>query len=94
VAHMEETINVYKILVRKHEGKMPFLISNCKREVVYMSRVGVYLVTIKKGFGFDDWIFCTLYFHTTRDYRQLQCCLCSTHFTVHRYTRTRILILH
>jgi hypothetical protein len=27
-------------------------------------------VTYKTGFGFDDWIYCTLYIHTVRDYRQ------------------------
>jgi hypothetical protein len=27
-------------------------------------------VTYKKGFGLDDWIYCTLYVHTVRDYRQ------------------------
>jgi hypothetical protein len=32
-----------------------------------LSRVGV---TYKRGFGLDDWIYCTLYIHTTRDYRQ------------------------
>jgi hypothetical protein len=32
-----------------------------------LSRV---LVTYNTGFGSDDWIYCTLYIHTTRDYRQ------------------------
>jgi hypothetical protein len=32
-----------------------------------LSRVGV---TYKTGSGLDDWIYCTLYIHTTRDYRQ------------------------
>jgi hypothetical protein len=27
-------------------------------------------VSIKSGFGLDDWIYCTLYIHITRDYRQ------------------------
>jgi hypothetical protein len=27
-------------------------------------------VTYKTGFGLDDWIYCTLYSHTTRYYRQ------------------------
>jgi hypothetical protein len=27
-------------------------------------------VTCKTGFGLDDWIYCTLYTHTVRDYRQ------------------------
>jgi hypothetical protein len=27
-------------------------------------------VICKTGFGLDDWIYCTLYIHTTRDYRQ------------------------
>jgi hypothetical protein len=32
-----------------------------------LSRVGV---TYKTGFGLDDWIYCTLYNNTARDYRQ------------------------
>jgi hypothetical protein len=43
-------------------------------------------VTYKMGFGLDDWIYCTLYIHTTRNYRQLQHYRSSTHFAVHRYT--------
>jgi hypothetical protein len=27
-------------------------------------------MTYKTGFGLDDWIYCTLYIHTTQDYRQ------------------------
>jgi hypothetical protein len=27
-------------------------------------------VTYRRGFGLDDWIYCTLYVHTTHDYRQ------------------------
>jgi hypothetical protein len=27
-------------------------------------------VTYETGYGLDDWIYCTLYIHTTRDYRQ------------------------
>jgi hypothetical protein len=27
-------------------------------------------VAYKMGFGLDGWIYCTLYIHTTRDYRQ------------------------
>jgi hypothetical protein len=40
----------------------------------YSPRVGLMLprvgVTYKKGFGLDDWIYCTIYIHTVRDYRQ------------------------
>jgi hypothetical protein len=32
-----------------------------------LSRVGV---NYKIEFGLDDWIYCTLYIHTLRDYRQ------------------------
>jgi hypothetical protein len=32
-----------------------------------MSHVGV---TYRWGFGLDDWIYCTLHIHTTRNYRQ------------------------
>jgi hypothetical protein len=53
-----------------------------------LSRLGV---TYKTGFGSDDWIYCTLYIHTVRDYRQLQRYRHYTHFPVHRCTRTRIL---
>jgi hypothetical protein len=52
-----------------------------------MSRVGV---THNMSFGMVDWIYCTLYIHTTRDYSYSY----STHFTVHRCTRIRILSLH
>jgi hypothetical protein len=38
--------------------------------------------------------FIALYALTIRDYRQLQCYRWSTHFTVHRYTRTKVLSLH
>jgi hypothetical protein len=34
---------------------------------IILSRVGV---TYKTGFGLDVWIYCTLYIHTIRDYRQ------------------------
>jgi hypothetical protein len=43
-------------------------------------------MTYKMGFGLDDWIYCTLYIHTTQDCRQLQRYRYSTHFAVHRYT--------
>jgi hypothetical protein len=43
-------------------------------------------VTYKTGFGLDDWIYCTLYIRTFRDYRQLHRYRRSTHFPVHRYT--------
>jgi hypothetical protein len=43
-------------------------------------RVGGLRVTHETGSGFDDWIYCTLYIHTTRDYRQLQRYRYSTHF--------------
>jgi hypothetical protein len=33
---------------------------------ISLSRVGV---IYKTGFGLDDWIYCTLYIHTFRDYR-------------------------
>jgi hypothetical protein len=32
---------------------------------------GVWLI-YKTGYEFDDWIYCTLYIHTTWDYRQLK----------------------
>jgi hypothetical protein len=37
------------------------------KQINILSRVGV---TYKTGFGLDDWIYCTLYIHTVRDYRQ------------------------
>jgi hypothetical protein len=52
------------------------------------------LVTYKTGFELDDWIYCTLYVHTVRSYRQLQRYRYSTHFPAHRCTRPRILRLH
>jgi hypothetical protein len=46
-------------------------------------------VTYKAGSGLNDWIYWHL-IHTARDYRQLQHYHWSTHFTVHRWTRTMI----
>jgi hypothetical protein len=37
-------------------------------------------VTYKTGFSLDDWIYCSLYIYTFRDYRQLQRYRYSTHF--------------
>jgi hypothetical protein len=41
-------------------------------------------VTYKTGFGLDDWIYCTLYIHTTHNYRQYSviAILHSSQFTV------------
>jgi hypothetical protein len=44
----------------------------------------------RRGFGLDDWIYWHL-IHIARDYRQLQRYCWSTHFTVHRCTRIRVL---
>jgi hypothetical protein len=38
---------------------------------IVLSSIGV---TYKTGFGFGDWIYCTLYIHTVWVYRQLQLC--------------------
>jgi hypothetical protein len=35
-----------------------------------LSRFDGVRATYKTGFGLDDWIYCTLYIHTVRDYRQ------------------------
>jgi hypothetical protein len=43
---------------------------------------GVVLSTYKTGFGLDDWIYCTLYIHTVRDYRQYNATLHTSQFTV------------
>jgi hypothetical protein len=48
-------------------------------------------VTYKTALGLGDWIYCTLYVHTTGDYRQLQRHRYSAHFPVYRYARTRML---
>jgi hypothetical protein len=60
------------------------------RLVTIMSHVGV---TYRRGFGFVDWIDCTLYIHIS-ELQAIQRCRCSPRFTVHRCTRTRILSLH
>jgi hypothetical protein len=39
----------------------------CIYVYILLSRVWV---TYRRGFGLDDWIYCTLYIHTTRDYRR------------------------
>jgi hypothetical protein len=59
-----------------------------------LSRIASFCVTYKTGFRLDDWIYCTLYIHTTRDYMQYSATTIYTHFTVHRYTRARVLSLH
>jgi hypothetical protein len=49
------------------------------------------MVTYKAGFLLDDWIDCTLYFHTTRDYMQYSAIdiLHTFQFTVaHTHTNT------
>jgi hypothetical protein len=51
-------------------------------------------VTYNTGYGFDDWIYCTLYIHTNLGIAGNIALPYSTHFRVHRYTRTRILRLH
>jgi hypothetical protein len=58
--------------------KRPYLLSYSISDTSFMSpyartvsrTLSRVLVTYKTGFGFDDWIYCTLYIHTTRDYRQ------------------------
>jgi hypothetical protein len=55
-----------------------------------LSRVGV---TYKTGFRSDDWIYCSLYIHTTQNYRRYSA-TAVLHTTVHRYTRIRILSLY
>jgi hypothetical protein len=45
------------------------------------------------GVWIGYWVYWPL-IHTTRNYRQLQRYRWSTHFTVHRYKRTRVLSLH
>jgi hypothetical protein len=53
-----------------------------------LSRVGV---TYETDIGLDDWIYCTTF---TQLGTTIQRCRYSTRFTVHRYTRTRVLSLH
>jgi hypothetical protein len=50
-----------------------YLMSVCS-----VSRVGV---TYKTGFWLDDWIYCNLYIHITRDYRHVQRYRYSAHIT-------------
>jgi hypothetical protein len=49
-------------------------------------------VTYKRGFRLDDWIYGHL-IHSIRDYRSYSA-IADLHFTVHRYTCTRVLSLH
>jgi hypothetical protein len=72
--------------MRTGNGARPFWM----RTVFIVSRVGV---TYRRGFWLDNWIYWHL-IQNTRNYRQLQRSRWSTHFTVHRYTRARILSLH
>jgi hypothetical protein len=48
---------------------------------------------IRGVFGLDDWIYLTPYSHNS-EVQAIQRYCYSIHFTVHRYTRTRILSLH
>jgi hypothetical protein len=50
-------------------------------------------VTYKTGSGLDDLICCTLYIHNS-GLQAIQRSRWSTHFTVHRYTCTRVLCFH
>jgi hypothetical protein len=50
-------------------------------------------VTYKTGFGRDDWIYYTLYIHNS-GLQAIQRYRYSTHFAIHRCTRTRILSHH
>jgi hypothetical protein len=60
-------------------------------------QLNIYIVTCRgawlMAFGLDDCIYWHL-IHTTRDYRQCSTAAISTHFTLHRYTRTSVLSLH
>jgi hypothetical protein len=56
-----------------------------------LSRVELCAWLIRRVLGLDDWICCYLYVHTTRYWQLIQRCHWSTHFTVHRHTRIRIL---
>jgi hypothetical protein len=67
--------------------------SNQLCRLFILSRFRGLRMTYKMGFGLDDWIYWHL-IHSTRYYRQLQRYRWSTHFTLHRYTRTRFLSLH
>jgi hypothetical protein len=59
----------------------------------YCHDLGCLCVTYKTEFEFDDWIYRTLYFHNS-GLQVIQRYFWSTHTTVHRYTRTRVLSLH
>jgi hypothetical protein len=48
-----------------------------------LSRLGGLHVTHKTGFGLNDWIYCTLYIHTSRHYRQ-----CSSISVLHTFQFT------
>jgi hypothetical protein len=56
-------INNTSFLSLIFDSPLKFLLTTA----VHLSRVGV---TYKAGLGLDDWIYCTLYIHTVRDYRQ------------------------
>jgi hypothetical protein len=47
----------------------------------------------RRCFRLDDWIYFTLYIHNS-GLQVIQWYHSSTHFSVHRYTRTRVLSLH
>jgi hypothetical protein len=61
---------VMKLMYKFCRHPVPWLIVKDILKIVsgrlILSHVGV---TIKMGFGLDDWIYCTLYVHTVRDYR-------------------------
>jgi hypothetical protein len=70
-----------------------------RRKIVERLLVNAYIYIVtricdyRRGFWIGDWIYCTLYVHNS-GVQAIQRYRWSTHFPVHRYTRTKILSLH
>jgi hypothetical protein len=58
---------IYRILIRKPERKMP--LGRLEGGGRWKDNIVTCRVDYRRGFGLDDWIYCSLYIHTTRDYR-------------------------
>jgi hypothetical protein len=67
----------------------------CLAHTYVLSRVGVCAWLIKQVLGLDDWIYCTLYIHSSGlQAIRVQPYHWHTRFTVHRHAHTRVLSLH
>jgi hypothetical protein len=87
-------VRSYGICGGQSDADVGFLLSPASSHSTSWYILSHVWVTYKTGSGLEDWIYCALYIHTVRDYRHYKCYRYCTHFPVHSYMRTRILILN